>query len=204
MQTWKRCAFFAAGTAFLALVGTVSNHQAGALRAADGGPTVTIGGPLPLPTTAAQNGVWNVGITGTPKVTVGNTVTVRNIDEKGRTPYQQSGARPCNGMGLCDLFFPAVPSGKRLVIENVSANIDAGIGAGAGINGTFLAGGPGFNAWTLPGRSMAEPELVAVNERVLAFYESGETPMYRVAYHALANNGSLQVVLSGYLVDLTQ
>src|SRR5690242_12007753 len=99
----------------------MNRSSTGALRAADGGPAVTIGGPLPLPTTAAQsgawnvgisgtptvgisgtpsvnaaqNGAWNVGIAGTPNVNVNNHVAVRNIDEKGRIPYMEGGFRTC-------------------------------------------------------------------------------------------------------------
>ena len=165
------------GTGFMVLVsvGTFMNHgrSAGAVRAADGGPTVTIGAPLPVP--------------------------VRNIDEKARIPYQQSGAIPCNS-GLCDLAFLAVPAGKRLVVEHVSANVNPN--PGVGVNGVFLEGACGFCVWSLPGHSLATPELVAVNEQVLAYFESGTTPFVRVAWSATTNTGAFQAVISGYLIDL--
>ena len=65
-----------------------------------------------------------MGITGTPSVSIATTVPVRNIDEKGRNPYQQSGVTGCGASGLCDLAFAQVPAGKRLVIEHVSANVN--------------------------------------------------------------------------------
>jgi hypothetical protein len=173
----------------------------GALRAADGGPSVTIGGPLPLPTTAAQNGVWNVGVTGTPSVSVSNHVAVRNIDEKGRNPYMQGAFQTCSqGNAFCDMTFPAVPAGKRLVIERVSANI--GLNPGSGINGTFLIA-PGV-FFSLPGRAMSTPTLVGVNEQVLTYFEAGQVPLYRVVLSSSTDSGVVSSVISGYLVDLSQ
>jgi hypothetical protein len=51
---------------------------------------------------------------------------------------------------------------------------------------------------------MATPQLVAVNQPVLAYFESGQTPLYRVAYSSSSNTGSFSAVISGYLVDLTE
>jgi hypothetical protein len=133
---------------------------------------------------------------------VKEALLVKNIDEKGRIPYQQSGARDCTGAGLCDFGFPTVPVGKRLVIEHVSANVNAN--PGAGVNATFLEGAGGFTVFSLPGTSMATPELIAVNQPVLAYFESGQTPFFRVAYSSSSNTGAYSVVVSGYLVDLTQ
>ena len=45
---------------------------------------------------------------------------VKNVDEHGRVPYQQStGCSP--SPSNCEALFPAVPSNRRLVIEYVSA-----------------------------------------------------------------------------------
>jgi hypothetical protein len=196
------------------------HSSTGTLRAADGGPTVTVGGPLPLPTTAAQSGAWNVGITGTPNVaatqsgvwnvgisgtpnvSVNNHVAVRNVDEKGRVPYMQTAFQNCSpASGLCDMNFAAVPAGKRLVVEHVSANI--GLNPGSGLNATFLAA-PGGMFFSLPGRAMATPTLIGVNEQVLAYYEAGQAPLYRLAFAAVGDSGVVSAVISGYLVDLSQ
>src|SRR5215469_3934174 len=65
----------------LAAIGTVMNRQA---AQAQGGPTITIGGPIPLPVkgtvATTQSGAWNVSLTGAPSVNVSNqpTVTVGN------------------------------------------------------------------------------------------------------------------------------
>jgi len=125
---------------------------------------------------------------------------IKNVDEKGRIPYQQSGATSC-GTGLCDFSFPIVPAGKRLVVEHVSANIYVNTG---GVNATFLEGAGGFTVFSLPGRAMATPQLIGVNEQVLAYYEAGQTPFYRVAFSVGDANDSYSVAITGYLVDLSQ
>lgn len=143
------------------------------VSAQDVGPAVTIAGPLPVP--------------------------IRNSDEKGRIPYQQSGGVDCN-TSLCDFAFPSVPAGKRLVIEHVSANVNPN--PGVGVNGVFLEGACGSCYWSLPGRSLASPGLVLVNEQVLAYFESGAIPFIRVAWNSGTNTGGFQAVITGYLVDL--
>lgn len=68
----------------LAVIGSVVSLVPQRKAAAQSGPTVTIGSPLPLPVTgnvdatvngtvaAQQSGNWNIGLTGTPTVSVGN------------------------------------------------------------------------------------------------------------------------------------
>jgi hypothetical protein len=125
----------------------------------------------------------------------------KNIDEKGRVPYMQQVFLDCVvGSNFCDFNFPAVPAGKRLVIEHVSANISTQ--AAFGVNATFLIA-PG-GAFSLPGRTMASPQVIGVNEPVLAYFEAGESPLYRVVYNSPLNFGFMTAVLSGYMVDLTQ
>lgn len=217
MSKLKNALIIGGGVLLLGAIGTLTNSNIGALHAADSGPIVTVGSPLPLPTTAAQNGAWNVGITGTPNVNVANTpnvnitgrpdvnvtntVAVRNVDEKGRIPYMQGEFQNCNpSNALCDTVYPPVPSGMRLVVEHVSANI--GLNPGSGINGTFLlANGVVFS---LPGRSMATPSLVGVNEQVLAYFEAGQQPVYRIALSTANDSGEASSVISGYLINLSQ
>jgi hypothetical protein len=144
MQSLQNRLTIVGGLIVLGSIGTVMNHgfSTGALRAADGGPTVTIGGPLPLPTMAAQGGVWNVGITGTPNVAVANSPTV--VVDDAREPVQRTtfvtvhaGTEPGTvpAPGTNPIFL--VPAGKRLVIEYASAECNGtygpGVPGGAGI-----------------------------------------------------------------------
>jgi hypothetical protein len=126
---------------------------------------------------------------------------IKNIDEKGRNPYIQHVFSSCSGTsGLCDLTYPVVPAGKRLVIERVSANI----GSDAGINGTFLLL-PNGGAFALPGRTTSLPSLFAVNEGVLAYYDAGQSPVFRIAISGTTPFlAPADAVIAGYMVDLMQ
>jgi hypothetical protein len=109
-------------------IGTLMDNH-GAAHAADVGPTVTIGAPLPVPVSGS------VAITGTPAVNVNNTPNVRvvnsasspaltsSLDDPGRTPYQAAVTtffcQHFFGGQICDFSFPPVPSNRRLVIEHV-------------------------------------------------------------------------------------
>lgn len=135
------------GVLLLGSIGMLMNSGSTtpALHAVDMGPTVTIANPLPLPTTAAQNGAWNVGINGTPNVNVANTPgvnvnnipnvninntpnvniagtpTVRNADEPGRGAFQTT-VNVAFGGGLVGV---PIPAGTRLIIDYVSIHGNA-------------------------------------------------------------------------------
>lgn len=129
----------------LGAIGAVMNSGSTtpALHAAPTTPPVTIAGPFPLPTTAAQNGAWNVGISGTPNVNVTNTPgvninntpnvnitgtpTVRNADEPAREAFQAT-VQVGFGTGLQGV---PIPAGKRLIIDYVSIHGNASGTTGA-------------------------------------------------------------------------
>lgn len=115
-------------------------------------------------------------------------------------------ARSCPGGGnaVCDIVFPAAPAGKRLVVEHVNGSI-AFATNGVRIASLLIPNG----IMHLPLRTMDpkvtnEQNLLVVNERTLAFFESGQSP----SFHVVVNNGSdvpfLTASVSGYLVDLQQ
>ena len=104
-----------AGIAAIAIV-VISIAPVPASAQADG-KTVTIAGPLPLPITGS------VGITGTPAFNINSALqplTVRNVDEAGRNPFQT---------GFFNIVFHAgnntapitVPAGKTLVIQYIAS-----------------------------------------------------------------------------------
>ena len=103
----------------LAAIGTVVNHGSNviALKANNAAPSVTIGAPIPLPTTSTQSGQWNVGIMGTPTVTVGNSdsnpLPTRAVDNPDLHPMllAQSGSQ--SGFAFM------ISSTGNLVIEQV-------------------------------------------------------------------------------------
>lgn len=84
---------------------------------------------------AQQNGTWNVGINGTPtvgidaanntvKIDTASPVPVRDVDNPARQPFDgfiNVSIPDGFDFGFAELDYRAVPDGKRLVIEHVSA-----------------------------------------------------------------------------------
>ena len=128
------------------------------------------------------------------------TVPIRNVDERGRAPYMEFQARSCPGGGAltCEVVFPPVPAGSRLVLEHVNASIN--FAAGGVKRAGLLA--PDDAIFVLPARPTSDPNLGIVNEPVLAYYESGRSPVFQI----VANDGSdvpvITAAVSGYLVGL--
>lgn len=127
---------------------------------------------------------------------------VKNVDEKGRSPYMQLLFRSCpsGGNGACELIFPPVPAGKRLVVEHVNAGITFATG---GLRLSALTGGPNV-LLLLPARPVSDPSILAVNEQTLAYFESGQSPTYRISVNSVSDVPALNATLSGYFVDLAQ
>jgi len=78
---------------------------------------------------AQQSGAWNVGLTGSPTVQVGNTagnpVLVRDVDRPTAQPFEQQVEVTIPDGGGGENGFFSVPLGKLLVIEQVSARGNA-------------------------------------------------------------------------------
>lgn len=127
---------------------------------------------------------------------------VQNVDEPGRNPFQEGQLTlACNLPGDCAIVFPAVPAGKRLVVNNVSANIDT-----AGTVGfiTFYSQSfrnprqflPTSYAGTFEGIN-----FYVVNQTAQAYYEAGEAP--RVDAFVLSRpTDSMFVSISGYYINV--
>ncbi|MCC7153055.1 MAG: hypothetical protein IT161_00690 [Bryobacterales bacterium] len=88
----------------------------------------------------------------------------------------------------------------RLVVEHVNAGI--GIPAG-GIRLTSLAT-QGSTQFLLPARTISDPTLMIVNEPVLAYFDSGQAPVFRIVLTPAANVAFAGATVTGYLVNLTR
>jgi hypothetical protein len=135
---------------------------------------------------------------------------VKNIDERGRIPFQATGS--CSGgpgIDVCDVIFSAVPAGKRLVIEHVNVDVDShlfgilpGLVLFQRVSGGATAVLPVFQRFTSD--TLASISDYGSNEAVEIFVEVGESPKL----HATGSLGFGVVVnvatISGYLVDLSQ
>lgn len=128
------------------------------------------------------------------------SVLVRNVDEKGRTPYMQFQTVTCPGQGalICQMTFPPVPEGKRLVLEHVNASVNFALG---GIQRIALLLPSDF-IFVLPARPISDPNVVIVNETVLAYFESGQSPVFQVISKDGLDVPLVTTALSGYLITL--
>ena len=129
-------------------------------------------------------------------------VPVRNVDERGRAPYMEFQIQGCPGGGAttCDVVFPAVPAGTRLVLEHVNAGINFAAG-GIRRAGLLIREQAIF---VLPVRPGSDPNLSIVNEPTLTYFESGQTPIFQLVLQDTNATPLLTVAVSGYLVNLDE
>lgn len=151
-------------------------------------------------------------------------IPVRQVDEPGRNPYQgfvafnadiaaaadgSSFCQPPPSAPTCFAIFPAVPAGKRLVIENLTGTVTVltpGFPSAVTIQTTV----PAFaNRVSVPFQLLFAHDFgggafqYGANAVVKTYVEAGDSP--RVAISATGAPGVLRggsLALSGYLVDL--
>jgi hypothetical protein len=139
---------------------------------------------------------------------------VKNVDEPGRMPYQETvsyngGSTPvCPVLQFCLPTFPAVPAGKRLVVEHVSAMIFVTNTGGPNLfafrtgfstnTGNVLVMNHAFSL----GGSIASVNIWSIDRQVRVYYGPGEGPSLKIG--ASASMGFVHnVTLHGYLIDAT-
>jgi hypothetical protein len=128
---------------------------------------------------------------------------VKNIDERGRTPYAQTSSCSKPATTVCVAIFPAVPPGKRLVVEHVNGLVVAPAGL---LYITDLVGYLGLNHYIslqVQGVNPAGDSIYIANQPLLTYYEAGQTPNWDVNISSPADM-TIQLTITGYLVDLTQ
>jgi len=131
---------------------------------------------------------------------------VKNIDEPGRTPFEDAGISNCDAKGLaCGLDYAPVPANKRLVITYVTGQIVTKgnnqtiqsihlMTARFGANTYFPALIQGFDQVTLS-------RYWAIAQPILAFAEAGSTPEIAVFGTGIYE---ADFKITGHLVDLNQ
>ena len=132
---------------------------------------------------------------------------VKNVDERGREPYQvQAEVDPsaCTSNGVlhfCQVSFPAVPDGERLIVEHLSSFWD--LTAGNPDSLRFLDGNGGTIFWVQPTfTTRASNSTHFFLERsVDVYYEPTTTPTLLLAM--TASPSVIQVTLHGYLISAT-
>jgi hypothetical protein len=126
---------------------------------------------------------------------------VKNIDEKGRIPWQASFI--CGNGGDCTYNFGAVPAHSRLVIEHVG--LTGLVSAGTHISLALLQTNSGQFSVGLPVTLLAQRQFsdyYFVGGPTLIYFDAGVS----LQFHAENLDGSISLIglISGYLVDLSQ
>jgi hypothetical protein len=132
---------------------------------------------------------------------------VSNVDDPGRIPYQLGlDFLACNP-GNCNVQFPPVPPGKRLVITNISGSIATSVAAGSLVLPSVDANNAGkvvivFLSTTFQGVIEGQ-NLFVFNQPTHLFYAAGEQPFAEVQFSALniPGAGTVTFTLTGYMVD---
>jgi len=137
-------------------------------------------------------------------------VLMKNVDEPGRMPYQHevdTSAAECFPF-ICFIDFPAVPAGKRLVVQHVTAAVFVA----AGGQPDFFAFGdspvvtshniaviqPVFTPETITGLT-----VWLLDRDVRVYYEPGTVPRLKIFASAPLNTAISNYTLHGYLIDAT-
>ena len=168
--------------------------------------------PVPLPVSGEVTVSGSVTVANSPTVQAAQSGvwSVRNLDERGRTPYQAYESSTFSSCGTfhCTLVFPAVPAGKRLVIEHASGGVN--IAPGTVITGVILSTAFGERLVSIPTvfqgtatTSLGTQDWHQFGATVVAYAEPGVAPEIVVSV-APAQSGSTfaSANISGYLVDI--
>jgi hypothetical protein len=204
MRSFKT-SFLAIGAVAIVVIALFTSAPPTVVQGAGSGQTVTIdSAQLPLPVklsstisgtiAATQSGIWNV-----------NT---KNVDERGRIPYQV--VLNCDGDGMPDCINTGsvVGPNKRVVIEHVNAQVT--VSTGHLLSALALGTSSGAATQVLPahivggpGTSQPDRDIYYVNEQVLLYVSSGAA--VNISGMSAGSGGfgfSIAATVSGYIVDL--
>jgi hypothetical protein len=143
-----------------------------------------------------------------PKVAHGLVAAlVENIDEPGRNPYQEGVFVDCPGSQFCNFFYSAVPTGKRLVLTDISGFIDVDNGTlpNGILSSSSSASSAAFQAFTgVTGNVFSGGGTrIFINQRVQAYFGAGEIPHVFLGLASTSDSfkDGGEVAISGYYVS---
>jgi hypothetical protein len=127
---------------------------------------------------------------------------VQDRDSRARNLYQA--VNNCfNVTSPCQITFAAVPAGKRLIIEQVSAIVTLPTVAGDALDAVELRGASVFQFLPLvpaPGNFGGQVQYVT-NQTVLAAYDAGQVPEVDT-FVASGSTFTTLASISGYMIDI--
>jgi hypothetical protein len=134
-----------------------------------------------------------------PQVTVTNPAKTSSVDDPGRNPYQFfKNLQPCVH-STCQATTPAVPDGKRLVVQHVSAfgaltspgnTVEVVVSTPTAVLSTFA---PPVFGTTNQGFAFDQP--------VLGFADAGQTVTVFISTNGSFDQAASDFVVTGYLLD---
>lgn len=210
METLKKnlTAIAAAGSLFV--IGSFMSRHA----VADSSKDVVIANvPLPVSGTVAatQSGAWNVGILGSPNVTVanpaGNPVQVRDVNEASQPVAAANGLAFFESAAQVDIPLYTVPPGKRLVIEYFSGECFMPTGRTAVASVRYLGAGRLLQHWLTmspPATSGSALPFTSFGGPLRAYVDPG-VPVEAIVVTdgAITDSGSgCNATISGHLVSV--
>lgn len=138
---------------------------------------------------AAQSGPWNVG--------------TQDRDNKARNYFQTYNLNCGYEVGICSADLPAVPAGKRLIIDHVS-----GIADMSGANDLYRIALWAKNQWPSAYFEVGSPRMTpnnmyehAFNAGIFVAFNENETP--QLVFQSSGPGGfAWQAVVSGYMIDI--
>ncbi len=131
-------------------------------------------------------------------------VPVRDVDSPGRQRFSSRVVISIPGNGILVSDHYVVPAGKRLVLEDVSAgvHIPQGYRAHFSILRSTPGGDNALRHLTLTYQfTQASIDLLVAGEPVRMYFEPGDKLGYIINLSGNVGNTSVDLTLSGYLVD---
>lgn len=151
-----------------------------------------------------------VRVTNTPTVTVGNTsatpLPVRNLDHPARQPFAQECFTITSNSLEVDCLLGSVPSGKRWVIETVSAHITVDppvtpYAVDLQLQGPGLAT-DNFLLAHAQGKDSLARDVYVVSQQVGLYADSGNAPVLVIHTSGNFATAITNFTAAGYLVDV--
>lgn len=120
----------------------------------------------------------------------------------GRTPYQVNqlynpSASICPNNFYCQIAFPPVPAGKRLVVTHASATYSLNAGATEAI---VEIGNGLFNTMDLPAPVAVGNLRYVASSPITYYFEAGETPYIFITGSSVITGNTGHASIVGYLV----
>ncbi len=127
---------------------------------------------------------------------------VQEVYGPGRTPYQSNqlynpSASICPNQFYCQIAFPPVPGGRRLVVTHASATYSMNSGATEAI---VSIGNGLFSTMDLPAPVNVGANRYVASSPITYYFEPGETPYIFITGGSVVTGNTGHASLVGYLV----